>query len=312
MNVFIAGAAGDLGRALIGAFTASGHRVTGLVRHEAAAEVVRARGGTPVRGDVFDPAALRRAADGAEVVIHALTAIPSGAAVRRASAWTENDRLRRAGTEALAAAAAAVGARRYLQQSVAWVVRRAPGDPPFDETTPVDPPALLRSAVDGEAIARAAGARHGFSVGVLRGGAFYGADTGASRGIAALLRRRQMPVIGRGDFLVAPIHVDDMASAFVAAAVSDREGTWHVVDDAPLPFASLLRAYADALGAPAPRAVPRWLARILLGPLVMESLTTSMHTSNARIRRELGWAPAIPSVAVGIPAMVRAWAATPA
>ncbi|HXE56362.1 MAG TPA: hypothetical protein VNK43_00025, partial [Gemmatimonadales bacterium] len=68
-----------------------------------------------------------------------------------------NDRIRREGTRALTTAAARVGARLYLQQGVAWVVKRPADGPPFDEDTPPDPPVLLRSAVDGERIAREAG-----------------------------------------------------------------------------------------------------------------------------------------------------------
>jgi nucleoside-diphosphate-sugar epimerase len=45
----------------------------------------------------------------------------------------------------------------------------------------------------------------------------------------------------------------------------------------------------------------------VLGPFAYESLTTSMLTSNARIRRELGWAPEVASIRTGIPAMVREW-----
>lgn len=307
MRVMVAGASGDLGRSLVQAFTAAGAEVIGLVRSEASVATVRRLGGDAFAGDLYDVAGITAKVGRADVVVHAVTAIPSGSVVRRADAWEATHRARTQGTRALTEVAARVGAHTYLQQSVAWVVRRRPSDAPYDEETLPNPPRLLRSAVEGEQIARAAGVQHGFAVGVLRGGAFYGADTAQSRGIAEQLRRRALPIIGRGDSLVAPIHVDDMASACVRAAQLRRTGTWHIVDDAPLPFADLLRCFAAAIGAPAPRRIPRWLARLVLGQDVLDAFTTSMLTSNARARRELSWAPRYPHVRQGIERMVATW-----
>jgi nucleoside-diphosphate-sugar epimerase len=268
---------------------------------------VKKLGGTAVQGDVHAIDDVTRHANGADVVIHAITAIPSGFDVRRASAWEANDRARVEDTRTLSEVAARVGASVYLQQSVAWVVKRAVGDPAYDEATSPNPPRLLASALEGERIARAAGTQHGFAVGVLRGGAFYGADTAQSQSFAADLRARRLPNIGDGQTLVAPIHVDDMAAAFVLAAHSRQDGLWHVVDDAPLPFATLLRLFASAIGAPAPRRVPTWLARMLIGSDAIEAITTSMRTSNARIRRELGWSPRYAAFEEGVDAMVHEW-----
>ncbi len=306
MKVFVAGATGVLGRRLVAGLAERGHDVVGLARRPENDEVIRACGGWPARADLFDADSLVAAAEGAEVVIHAATAIPSGPRARFRKAWAMNDALRREGTRALTAATARIGARRYLQQSVVWVVRWAGPDRPYDESTPPDPPVLLGSAIDGERIASGAGAHHGFQVGILRGGSFYGPDT-MFRDIAAQLEKHRMPVLGRGDYLLALIHADDCASAFVAAAESEAEGIWHVVDDEPVESARLLRHFAEALGTPPPRHLPRWVARALLGRGALEALTTSMNTSNAKIRRELGWAPAYPTYREGIPSMIEAW-----
>jgi len=306
MKIFIAGATGVLGRRLVPMLAERGHHVLGLARSREKAELVRTLGGTPVEADLFDENSLAAAAAGAEVVIHAATAIPDPKSARSLAAWSMNDRIRREGTRALAAAAARVGARRYLQQSVVWVVKsRGPGEP-YDEDTPPNPPLLLRTAIEAEAIARDAGARHGFSVGILRGGCFYGPDT-TSRAMAEMLLARRLPIIGTGENLVASIHPEDMAHAFALAAEAEVTGTWHVVDDQPLPLATVLRMLADAVGAPPPRSIPLWLARILAGKHVVESLTTPMNTTNARIRRELGWAPRYPTLREGLAATVEAW-----
>ncbi|HEX2203631.1 MAG TPA: NAD-dependent epimerase/dehydratase family protein, partial [Longimicrobium sp.] len=308
MKIFIAGATGVLGRRMVAELAGRGHEVVGMARGEEKAALVRSLGGVPAQVSLFDADALARAADGAEVVVHAATAIPTGMEARSPKAWEANDRIRRDGTRALTEAAARVGARRYLQQSVAWVVRTAPGGPFYDESTPPDPPAPLVSAIDGERIALEAGAKHGFEAAVLRGGMFYGADTAHNRMMTELLLKRRLPILGRGDYLTAPIHADDVAGAFVLAAEAPRvTGTWHVVDDEPVTAAALFRRLAEAVGAPEPRRLPLWIAKLLLGRVVVEAMTVSMNTSNAKLRRELGWVPRYPTYREGIAQMVAAW-----
>jgi nucleoside-diphosphate-sugar epimerase len=299
VQIFVAGATGVLGRRLLPELVRRGHDVVGLARDPGKQDLVRSLGGRPATASLFDPEALARAAEGADVVVHAATAIPTSRAARFRKSWSMNDRIRRDGTRALAGAAGAIGARHYIQQSVAWVVRTGPGKPAYDEGTPPDPPELIRSAVDGEEIAREAGNRHGFTVGVVRDGFFYG-PIGQTRAIIDLLRKRRMPVIGRGEFLVAPLHIEDAATAFAMAAEAGVDGTWNAVDDEPVPFRSFLSRLAGEVGAPEPRRIPPWIARLALGGPVFESMTTSMNTSNARIREELGWRPAYPTIREGM------------
>ncbi len=304
-RVFIAGATGVLGRRLVRLLRERGDAPVGLVRDAAGERAVAAAGGEPRRVDLFDPEALARAADGCEVVIHAASAIP----VRtrpRARDWEMNNRIRREGTAALAAAAAKIGARSYLQQSVVWVARPADGAP-FDEDSPARPDALLRSEVDGEEIAREAGAKHGFAVSVLRCGWFYGADAAHTRFFADGLRKRRLPVIGTGEAVWACLHLDDAAGAFVAAAAAGRDGVWHVVDDHPARVVDFLGYFAERLGAPSPRRVPAWLARLAAGSYAVDFFTRSTRTSNARFRRDIGWAPRFPSYREGLDRVVAHW-----
>jgi nucleoside-diphosphate-sugar epimerase len=304
MRAFVTGASGVLGRRVTRELVARGHEVVGAVRSGRGAGAVSAAGGTAVEVDLFDADALARAAEGAEVVIHGATSIPLAGA-RSARAWETNDRLRREGTHALARAAGLVGARRYLQQSIVWVVRPAAGES-YDESTPPSPGAVALSAVDGERIALEAGAREGFEVGVLRCGSFYSADAGHTLGMASALRKRMLPIVGKGEALLAPIHADDAATAFAAAA-ERGSGIYHLVDDHPLPLAEYLRTFAKALGAPAPRRAPVWLVKLLAGSALVEMLSTSMSTTNAKAKGKLGWAPRYPTFAEGIAEVVRDW-----
>jgi 2-alkyl-3-oxoalkanoate reductase len=305
MKVFIAGASGVLGRRLVRQFVARGHSVIGQVRSAKAESAVREAGGEPRHADLFDAESLARAAEGCDTVIHAATAIPVKQKTGPAD-WAMNDHIRRKGTRCLTEAAAKIGAKTYLQQSVVWVANPKDGSA-FDEDSPIVSDSLVQSSVDAEAIAREAGLSEGISTAILRGGAFYDCDSAHTRMLAQGIRKRAMPIIGPGDAVWSVIHTDDAASAYVAVAERPREGVWHIVDDEPVSVRVLLETIAERLGAPRPRRLPVWLARWLAGERAVAYFTRSTRTTNARFRRDFGWAPRFPTYREGLDQIVAAW-----
>jgi nucleoside-diphosphate-sugar epimerase len=91
------------------------------------------------------------------------------------------------------------------------------------------------------------------------------------------------------------IHVDDAASATVAALDHGAPGIYNVTDDEPAPGRDWLPVYAEALGAKPPRHAPTWLARLVGGKMAVEFGVNLRGASNAKAKRELGWRPAHPS-----------------
>jgi nucleoside-diphosphate-sugar epimerase len=305
MKVFIAGASGVLGRRLVRQFVARGHAVIGQVRSAKSESAVRTAGGEPRHADLFDAESLARAAEGCDTVVHAATAIP----VKQKTTppdWAMNDHIRRKGTRCLTEAAAKIGAKTYLQQSIAWVARPK-NDSPFDEDSPVVPESGIQSAIDAEVIAREAESAEGFTVSILRGGFFYDCESGHTRMVAGALRKRQMPIIGGGEAAWAMIHTDDAASAYVIAAEKPRSGVWHIVDNELVQVRTFLKEFAVRLGAPEPRRVPVWLANWLAGEQAVEYFTRSTRTTNARFRRDFGWAPRYPTFREGLGQVIAAW-----
>jgi 2-alkyl-3-oxoalkanoate reductase len=302
MKVFIAGASGVLGRRLVRQFVAGGHSVTGLVRTPKAESAVREAGGEPRHADLFDADSLARAAEGCDTVIHAATAIPAKQKTTPAD-WAMNDRIRRKGTRCLTEAAAKIGAKTYLQQSITWVARPK-NESPFDENSPTVPEPSIQSAIDAESIAREAESAEGFTVSILRGGYFYDSESAHMRMLADALRKRQMPIIGSGEAEWAIIHTDDAASAYVVAAEKPRSGVWHIVDNELVQVRTFLKEFAARLGAPAPRRVPVWLARWLAGEKAVEYFTRSTRTTNARFRHDFGWTPRYPTYREGLDQIV--------
>jgi nucleoside-diphosphate-sugar epimerase len=307
MKVFIAGASGVLGRRLVRQFTARGHSVIGQVRSARAESAVREAGGEPRHADLFDAESLSKAAEGCDTVIHAATAIPTKRKPAPAD-WAMNDRIRRKGTRCLTEAAAKIGAKTYLQQSIAWVARPK-DDSEFDEDSPVVPDPAIQSAIDAEAIALEAGSTDGFTVGILRGGYFYDSESAHTRMIADGLRKRQMPIIGTGDATWAMIHTDDAANAFVAVVEQPKNGVWHVVDNELVAVRAFLGEFAARLGAPPPRRVPVWLTKWLAGEQAVSYFTRSTRTTNARLRRDFGWNPRYSTYREGLDQIVAAWKA---
>jgi nucleoside-diphosphate-sugar epimerase len=305
MNVFLAGATGVLGRRIIAQCVARGHKVAALVRSRDGERTMAALGADARYADLFDANNLVHAAKDADVVIHAATAIPTRPRTTLDD-WKPNDRIRREGTEALARCAGQIGARTFVFQSIVWVAVPPDGSP-FDETSPTYPDEITRSALDGEGIAQEMAKLHGFDTAVLRCGGFYGADAAHTRGMAQALAKRQMPIIGSGKNFWSSLHVEDAASAFVAAAETGRAGLWHVMDNEPVTLRELLTTFAQRLGAKPPRRVPVWLARLMAGNNAVNFLTRSTQTNNTRFRHDFNWSPQYPTFREGIEQVVGEW-----
>ena len=150
MRIFLAGAAGVIGRRLTPLLVLVGHEVTGTTRSAAKAGQIEASCGRPVVVDVFDAAALTRVMLEArpEIVIHQLTDLPSDPA-QVSSAAEMNARLRIDGTRNLMAAAKVAGARRVIAQSIAFAY--APGRQPHHENDALNLEGPRRRSAEGVA-----------------------------------------------------------------------------------------------------------------------------------------------------------------
>lgn len=311
MRIFIAGATGALGAQLVPRLVAGGHEVVGMTRTPSKQESLRAMGARPVVADALDADAVAAAVAAAapEVIVHQLTALAGESDMRHIDrSLAATNRLRTEGTDHLLAAGRAVGARRFVAQSfTGWPFART-GGPVKAEDAPLDPdpPAALRDALAAIRHLEEAVTGAGWIEGVvLRYGGFYGPGTSlsaeAGSPMTEAVRRRRVPVIGRGGGVWSFIHIEDAAVATVAAIERGSPGIYQVVDDDPAPVREWLPALAGALDADPPRRVPRWLARLLAGEAATVMMTEMRGASNAKARRELGWRPTHPTWRQGFP-----------
>lgn len=270
-----------------------------MTRSAERAEGIREAGAEAVVCDAFDVEGLREAVVAArpEVVVHLLTALPQR--FNPKSNYLEpTNRLRREGTRNLVAAARAAGARRLVAESIAFLY--APeGDWVKDEEAPVwtEAPGGFGAAVEAVGdLERQVLGGEGLEGLVLRFGWLYGPGTHYDRGgqQAEEVKRRRLPIVGKGTGTFSFLHTEDAGAATLAAVERGAAGIYNVVDDEPAPVSEWLPVYAEALGAKPPRRAPLWIARAAAGGMA-RTMVDLRGASNARAKREFGWQPTHPS-----------------
>jgi nucleoside-diphosphate-sugar epimerase len=128
---------------------------------------------------------------------------------------------------------------------------------------------------------------------VLRYGFFYGPGSSYAAGgyQASEVRKRRFPIVGAGTGVFSFVHVEDAASATVAACERGAPGVYNVCDDDPATLRDWLPVYARAVGAKRPLRVPKLIARLVAGEGAVAFATTLRGASNEKAKRELGWQP---------------------
>jgi 2-alkyl-3-oxoalkanoate reductase len=299
MKIFVAGAAGAIGRQILPQLAARGHQVTATTRSPGKAAILHELGAEPVVIDGLDAVGVGEAVARAEpeVVIHQMTSLAGSFNLRNFDKmFAVTNQLRTEGTDHLLAAAVAAGVRRFVAQSYTGWSNTRSGGPVKTEEDPLDPspPAMQRESIAAirhvERVVPAASPVQGI---VLRYGSFYG--PGASDDFVDLIRKRRVPVIGDGAGVWSFLHIRDAAAATIAALEHGAPGVYNVVDDEPASVAEWLPYVARAVGAKAPRRVPVWLGRLAAGEVGVSMMTQIRGSSNAKAKRELGWRPAWPS-----------------
>jgi 2-alkyl-3-oxoalkanoate reductase len=295
MRVFVVGASGAIGTRMLPQLLERGHEVIGTSRSPEKAERLRELGAEPVVLDVLDPGAVRAAVADAEpdAIVNQATALADVTFSKDLDrSFAQTNRLRREGTDALLAAAANAGVRRFVTQSYASMRYARSGGPVKSEDDPLDPNPVRGMAETSAAMTYLDEAVLAAGGTVLRYGSFYGA---ANDGLVEPVRKRQFPIVGDGGGVTSFIHLDDAAAATVLALEHDGPAVYNIVDDDPAPVREWLPVMAEALGAKPPRRFPVWLARVFAGETGVMLGTDARGASNAKAKEELGWTLRYPS-----------------
>jgi nucleoside-diphosphate-sugar epimerase len=282
MKVVLTGATGFVGSHVLADLYKHGHEVTALVRDDAQADTVAARGATPVVVDLYDRPAVTRLLGNADGAIH--TASPGDA--------TSAD-LDSAVVDAVTGAFAGTG-KPYLQISGLWIYG---ANPSITEESPVNAPAMVSwkepierrvlGATDIRGVVIVSSVAYGDG-----GGGIPGLLLGSPRDDAG-----RLVMLGTGQQHWSTVHAADLADFFRRALENESARGRYVIGNGVHPtVAELTQAAAVAAGAPG--AVPGSgdEARARLGDYFAEVLLLDQGTDAARARTELGWYPSHPSL----------------
>jgi len=315
MRVFVAGATGAIGQYLIPGLIAAGHEVTGTTRSSSKASQLKNAGATPAIVDGLDRQAVLSAVKAAQpdVIVHQMTALASMRNFRSFDKeFAVTNELRTRGTDYLLEAAQQAGTRRFIAQSfIGWNNART-GAQVKTEQEPLDPDPLPATRQSMAAIRHVEETVPGAVPEglVLRYGMFYG--PGASDSMLDVVKKRRMPVVGGGTGIWSFTEVTDAAAATAAAVTRGAPGIYNIVDDDPAPISRWLPYLSECLGVKPPMHAPIWLGKLLAGEVVVSLMTEARGASNAKARRELGWAPRYPSWRDGFPVWVDGFKTTQA
>ena len=296
MRVLLAGATGAIGRPLIHGLKQHGHSVFGLVRSAESARIVTEMGAEALTGDALDAASVRTAIARVlpDAVINELTSLPRHYTPAEMKAAAERDgRVRREGNVNLLAGMRESGVRRYvLQSSGFWY---APGPGLADESSPLAVDASpgvaagARTYVELESTAFRASE---IDCVAMRYGFFYGPGTWYTNAddMGEQVRRQQVPIIGAGQGVWSFVHIEDAASATVAA-LECAPGAYNIVDDNPSQQRVWLPAFASSCGAPEPLQITEQEALATSGADSVYFATRLRGASNEKARHELNFRP---------------------
>ena len=280
MDVFVTGATGYIGNAVVRELVRAGHRVTGLVRSDEKARAVESLGARAVVGDLKDPAGWRAEAARHDVLVHtAFEYSREGVAADRAA------------IEALLAAAReGSGPRAVVYTSGIWVLGHTGDSPAYEDATTDHPAPLVAWRVGHEQLVLDA-ADDRVATAVVRPGMVYGGSGGFSAPyFTSAESGGASQHVGDGTNRVPFIHVDDLARFYRLVAEHRGRGVFHAVDGRDVPLTEVARAASLAAGAGgATRSLPLDEARVKMGPsadaLVLDQVVRSRRAA------ELGWQP---------------------
>ncbi len=319
MRIFLTGATGYIGSAVVRRLAREGHELRALVRPTSRTDELEALGVATFLGDVADPetkrTSLREAMSGSDWVLHLAAELDPSAPLERMR------RVNVGGSEAVASLAYKLGVGRLLSvSSVAYFGGSPPDGTPATEETPAQTPfpsSYSLTKHEGELAIRE-WARRGLAVNTVYPSLVYG-PPGKKQGANWLLRaifKGRFPVLVGADRKTSWVVLDDVVDALVRVMEGAEPGRSYLLAGDVATVREIARSIHELGGAAPPKVhLPLSVARvatILTAPLFrlagkrpplpaeqLENLSRHWAFDDTRAREELGWRGR--SLAEGLP-----------
>ena len=285
MAIFLTGATGFIGSAVLRQLRAQGRDVVALVRTEDKAEEVRAQGATAVLGTLTDRELITSLALDSDGVIH--LASPGD----ESSAPTDD-------AFVSAVFAGLEGSDKpYVHTGGIWIFGSGAD---LTERTPFSPPALTSWRLPVEARVRSAS---GVKTTIIAPGIVFGHGDGIPTAIAGAARvdtpeGQALELIGSGDQHWTTVFVDDLAELYLLAYDLAPAGSYYIGASGQNPTVRELGEAASTAAGLDGRVAPTTVEQVheRLGEGFGDALLLDQQATGAAARIDLGWEPNGPSL----------------
>ena len=281
MKIFVTGATGFIGYAVASELARAGHDVFGLSRNAGNSKRLAAAGVATVTGAMSDPHSYAGAAKECQVLIHC--------AAEYSEKYMELDR--RTVEALLRSAQDSRLPRLVIYTSGCWVYGNT-GRTGADESTPLNPPAMVQPRVATEGLVIEAN-RDLVRTVILRPGCVYGGSGSLTASwFESAVKEGAARIVGDGAFRWTMVHLADLAQAYRLSAESSLGGEiFNVTDRSRSTVLECAQAVSFAVnGNETVNSTSLEEAVKIMGPMV-DCLTLDQHVDSSKASRLLGWQP---------------------
>ena len=304
MKIFLTGATGFVGSAVLRRLVGAGHTVKGLAQTEEKAREVKKAGGVPVMGDLLVPAPWSESVKDCDL------AISLSSPFKVTESLTFSEAQRRAETHSEMVGNLLLACRKSKVQAVVLsnhvTAFGSQGDRWASEILSINPTGLSRPLAaaywDIEKAAKKAGVP---TIEVFLGWV-YGPGSWFKHYVVAGLKAGTLKVVGAGNNYKSLVHINDAAEGYKLVVDKMPLGERYcLVDNHPITQKQFLNLVASEMRLPEPRHIDYGIFAANMGEVLAEALDSSVRVTNNKAKNELGFDPAYPSYCHGVPEVLR-------